>query len=160
MHAWDEGVAFYTGSLEGTSGSSDGKLVYRLAEKRCANFGTCGLNGGATSGSAQVNHQLLAQFAEGKRLLETGQCELVRPIVNKIVSLMTVPLVQGSVRYAYKLGASTLASDRSQKNAAEGATFSAAVLPLVHKCDPTAAATISSNLKFCLLYTSPSPRDS
>ena len=56
VHAWDEGVAFYTGSLEGTAygGSSAGKLLYRLAEKRGANFGTCGANGGATSGISQV----------------------------------------------------------------------------------------------------------
>jgi hypothetical protein len=38
----------------------------------------------------------------------------------------------------------------SPKNAAEGATFSAAVLPLVHHCSPEAAATISDNLKFGL----------
>ena len=45
VHAWDEGVAFYTGSLEGTvqGGNSAGKMVYRHAEKRCANFGTCAL---------------------------------------------------------------------------------------------------------------------
>ena len=37
VHAWDEGVAFYTGSLEGEApGGSGGKLVYRNAEKRCA----------------------------------------------------------------------------------------------------------------------------
>ena len=46
VDAWDEGVAFYAGSLEGEAqgGSSDGQLVYRLAEKRCANFGTCTLS--------------------------------------------------------------------------------------------------------------------
>merc|ERR1719399_1387138 len=46
VHAWDEGVAFYTGSREGPSpgGSTDGVLSYRLAEKRCANFKTCGSN--------------------------------------------------------------------------------------------------------------------
>ena len=45
VHAWDEGVAFYAGSREGTAqgGSSNGVMVYRLAEKRCANFGTCTL---------------------------------------------------------------------------------------------------------------------
>ena len=43
-----------------------------------------------------------------------------------------------------------MAADRSQKNAAEGATFSAAVLPLVHHCSPEAAAAISVNLKFGL----------
>ena len=37
VHAWDEGVAFYTGSREGTAygGRSNGVMVYRLAEKRC-----------------------------------------------------------------------------------------------------------------------------
>merc|ERR1712166_1401099 len=34
VHAWDEAVAFYTGSLET-------KLLYTLADKRCKNFGTC-----------------------------------------------------------------------------------------------------------------------
>merc|ERR1719272_2164327 len=41
VHAWDEGWAFYAGSLEGTDGSGKGALVYALAEKRCQNFGTC-----------------------------------------------------------------------------------------------------------------------
>ena len=76
VHAWDEGVAFYTGSLEGSleGGSSGGKLVYRLAEKRCANFGTCGAAGDSTSGTAQVNLELFPLFAEGARLLERGEC--------------------------------------------------------------------------------------
>ena len=96
VHAWDEGVAFYTGSLEGevAGGSSSGNLVYRLAEKRCANFGTCGLGGDATSGTAKVNLELFPQFAEGARLLQRGECAAVRAVVDKIVSLMTVPLVQ------------------------------------------------------------------
>ena len=41
-------------------------------------------------------------------------------------------------------------SDRSQKNAAEGAVFTAAVLPLVHYCNPAAASTISGHMKFGL----------
>ena len=41
-------------------------------------------------------------------------------------------------------------SDRSQKNAAEGAVFTASVLPLVSYCNPAAATTISSNMKFGL----------
>merc|ERR1712224_147611 len=40
VHAWDEGVAFYTGTLEGTDGSGSGKMIYALADKRCTNFGT------------------------------------------------------------------------------------------------------------------------
>merc|ERR1719460_3160574 len=79
VHAWDEGVAFYTGSLEGTAagGSSSGKMVYRLAEKRCANFGTCGAAGTATTGTAKVNLDLFAQFDAGKTALDTGDCAAV-----------------------------------------------------------------------------------
>ena len=54
VHAWDEGVAFYTGSLEGTDGSGSGKMVYALADKRCQNFKTCGAAGDATSGTSNV----------------------------------------------------------------------------------------------------------
>jgi hypothetical protein len=78
----------------------------------------------------------------------------VRAIVDQIVSLMTVPLVQGSLRYAHKIGMNT---DRSQKNAAEGATFTAAVLPLVHACSATSAALISANQKFGLYDQSAYP---
>ena len=146
VHALDEAVAFYTGSLEGTSGSQSGKLLYRLADKRCENFGTCGRAGDATSGTSQVNVLLFEKFELGKILLGRGRCADMRPIIKEIVSLMTVPLVQGSLRYAYKVG--EVSTERSQKNAAEGATFSAAVLPLVHACDADAAQTISDNLKF------------
>ena len=108
VHAWDEGVAFYTGSLEGTDhgGNSDGVMVYRLAEKRCKNFGTCGAAGGATSGISMVNSELFKAgglFATGRDLLQQGECAKVRPIVEQIVSLMTVPLVQGTLRYAYRV---------------------------------------------------------
>merc|ERR1712151_424079 len=50
VHAWDEGVAFYSGSLEGTDGSGSGKLLHQLADKRCANFKTCGTEGTSTDG--------------------------------------------------------------------------------------------------------------
>eukprot|EP00964_Phaeocystis_antarctica_P058372 scaffold34630_cov38-Phaeocystis_antarctica.AAC.1 len=64
---------------------------------------------------------------------------------------MTVPLVQGALRYAYKN--SGAAQGASAKNAAEGATFAAAVLPLVHACNTESADTISANLKFGLFPT-------
>ena len=54
VHAWDEGVAFYTGSLQGTDGAGSGKMVYALADKRCKNFKTCGAAGDATSGTSKV----------------------------------------------------------------------------------------------------------
>merc|ERR1719188_2794615 len=60
VHAWDEGVAFYTGSREGSAvgGNSAGVLSYRLAEKRCAQFKTCGAEHDSTSGTSYVNTEL------------------------------------------------------------------------------------------------------
>jgi len=138
VHAWDEAVAFYAGSLEGAAGDPAGKLLYRLAEKRCANFGTCT---GAGSKSA-VNTQIVAQFRLGQDALTKGRCVEVIPIKKRIVQLMSVPLVQGALRYAYKIDEMKGAS----KEKAEGAAFSAAILPLVAGCNSNAAKIISDNM--------------
>ena len=95
-----------------------------------------------------MNTELIKLFANGRDLLQQGDCSAVRPLVNQIISLMTVPLVQGSLRYAYKNSAA--GGMASAKNAAEGATFSAAVLPLVHYCNTASSAVVSDNLKFGL----------
>merc|ERR1740133_793624 len=155
VHAWDEGVAFYAGSLEGTAqgGNTGGAMVYRLAEKRCANFGTCGAAGGAITGQSQVNSELFKAaglFATGRDLLQQGHCAKVRPVVEQIVSIMTVPLVQGTLRYAYKVG--NVANDQSAKNAAEGSTFAAAVLPMVHHCNAASATIVANHMKFGLVF--------
>merc|ERR1719311_1189069 len=154
VHAWDEGVAFYTGSLAGTTAdaSRKGKMVFALAEKRCENFGTCHIRGGLS----QVNTELFKLFDQGKKLLHyTGDstCDQVRPVLDDIIRLMTVPLVQGTLRYAWKVGTGSdgqpnKASDQTAKNHAEGATFAQALLPLVHHCDAAAAKVVSDNMKF------------
>merc|ERR1719480_555746 len=79
VHAWDEGVAFYTGSLEGAvaGGNSAGVFPYRLAEKRCANFKTCGARHDSVTGSSYVNIQLFQKLAIGQSKLLMGQCDAV-----------------------------------------------------------------------------------
>merc|ERR1711937_1086562 len=138
VHAWDEGVAFYTGSLEGTDGSGSGKMIYALADKRCANYGTCT---GSTH-SSYVNEALFVEFTKGKVALQQGKCSEVAPIKKLIVELMSIPLVQGSLRYAYKVAN----LQGGSKEFAEGAAFSAAILPRVHACDSAAAKVISDNM--------------
>ena len=96
-----------------------------------------------------MNSELFQLFDDGRDWLQQGRCSSVRPVVNQIVSLMTVPLVQGALRYAYK-NSQAGADMASPKNAAEGATFSAAVLPLVHDCNAASAAVVSDHLKFGL----------
>jgi len=141
VHAWDEMAAFYAGSLEGPSGDSSGTLLYRLAEKRCANFGTCTGSNQAGSRSA-VNTQVVDQIRLGKYALTQGRCVEVIPIKRRIVELMSVPLVQGALRYAYKIDQMSGGS----KEKAEGAAFSAAILPRVAQCNSNAAKLISDNM--------------
>jgi len=74
--------------------------------------------------------------------LQAGNCSDIAPLKKKIVELMSVPLVQGSLRYAYKVAK----LQGGSKEFAEGAAFSAAILPRIHACDATAAKTISDNM--------------
>jgi hypothetical protein len=142
VHAWDEGVAFYSGSREGSSegGDSTGKLLYRLAQKRCANYGTCHSHGGVSV--AEVNEQIFVQFALGRDKLQAGQCVETGPIKNRIVELMSVPLVQGALRYAWKI----VNEGGTTKQRAEGHVFLGAILPRVHVCNATAAQFLRTNL--------------
>lgn len=142
-HAWDEGVAFYTGSLEGETGDSDGKLLHALADKRCQNFKTCGVEGDELEGRSKINRELAQQFTVGQFELLTSNCDSVRPIVDKISDLMSVPLIQGTLRYAYKVD--KLKGVETQK--AEGAVFMASVIPRVHACDAEDAKIIYDNMR-------------
>merc|ERR1711936_1133701 len=132
VHAWDEAWAFYAGSLEGFAGNSDGKMLYRLAEKRCKNFGTC------QGGIAGVNKQILNIFISGKTSLAEGRCSEVRPMITKIVNLMTVPLIQGTLRYAFK----TKGGKGGAKDKTEGVAFLGAFLPRLHNCSTEDADTV------------------
>jgi hypothetical protein len=146
VHAWDEGVAFYTGSLHGTDGSGSGKMLYALANKRCENYKTCGAAGNSKSGNSQVNIEILKLFKQGQAALLAGKCQEgagIRGITDNIIKLMTVPLVQGALRYAYKVAEQS----GGDKEKAEGAVFSAAVLPLISHCNKAAATLIQKNMK-------------
>lgn len=142
VHAWDEAVAFYTGTLEGLDGSGSGKLFYALADKRCQNFKTCGDMADSTTGSSKVNMEIFKNFGVGKQKLLAGQCASVRTEKQNIEMLMTIPLIQGTLRYAWK----TDNEAYSEKAEAEGTVFALGVAPLVAACDAAAAEVIASNL--------------
>merc|ERR1719247_3199623 len=142
VHAIDEAAAFYAGSLEGTTATGDsdkGKLVFRLAEKRCANFGTCT----GSAGQAKANQEIIQKLSEAQTKLRQSKCVEVIEIKKRIVELMSIPLIQGSIRYAYKVGE----DGEGLKAKAEGAVFSAAILPRVAACDAAKAKIISDNMK-------------
>jgi hypothetical protein len=146
VHAWDEALAFYSGSLEGRQGNPDGLLLYRLAEKRCDNFRTC------REVQADVNAAIIPQFIRGKTSILRGECIDAITHKERIVELMSIPLVQGSLRYAYKVAE----LNGGSKERAAGAVFASAILPRIRTCDPNAAELIRENL----LYTATTPMGS
>ena len=150
VHAWDEGVAFYVGSLmdsddltgsELTALDSKGKESYTLANKRCKNYKTCGPDGNDLYGEAKVNFDLFRLFNIGQHNLLIGECSEVVPIKNQINQKMTIPLVQGTLRYAYKIDV----LQGGDKEKAEMAVFAAAVLPQLHACSEAHAQTVYDN---------------
>jgi len=144
VRAWDEAVAFYTGSLEGPEGEGSGNLLYSLADKRCKDFKTCGDLAKSTEGTAHVNDEIFRSFTLGSRMLTQAKCEDARDYKESIEKMMTVPLVQGTLRYAY---ITSTDKNSGEKAEAEGATFAAAVLPIVHACDEDAAEVIYKNMR-------------
>merc|ERR1712072_953406 len=159
VHAWDEAVAFYTGSLEGTAQGgigetggdykydvggveTTGELQFTVAEKRCMNFGTCTAGGSvATTGYSQVNFDIFKLFARGRdEILLAGStneaaCYAITETMNEISGLMLVPFIQGVQRYLYKTAQGTA----SAKEAGELFAFASAALPFIDAVDPTAA---------------------
>lgn len=144
LNALDQAVAFYTGSLEGTAGGSQGFLIYNLANRRCINFKTCGPSGDQNQGTAKVNLAIFTEFTAMKQNLASGnKCQAARANKEAIAKKLFVPMIQGSIRYAY-------VQSQSSSNVvaeAEGAIFSAAVLPIVHKCNANSAAVIYEEMK-------------
>lgn len=151
VNAWDEGVCFYTGSIEAQDGlTSEGKLLHQLADKRCADFKTCSKDGGETTGMAKLNYDLFQLYAIGKFQLQTNKCDNARVTVEQIAQLMYVPFIQGTLRYAYKVSE---LNDTTEKSMAEGAVFAAAILPKIFGVNENHANVIYTNMRVGSLST-------
>jgi len=152
VHAWDEAVAFYTGSLEGVSqGGNNGldsctdgncKLQFYLADKRCTNFGTCTADYDMDdiAGYSKVNYDLFSLFTKGRDQIlgayHTSECPDTGDLMDEIATRMLIPFIQGVQRYLYKTG---VPNTPSSKEAGELFAFASAVLPFIHEADPATA---------------------
>jgi hypothetical protein len=130
---WDEAVAFYTGSLTLT-GSDIGVFQYGLAEKRCADFNTCGED------SSAVNEKVMALFSYGRDLVPGFKCSALESVKESLVKQFTIPLVQGVIKHLY-----LATTGKSEKEKAELWAFSAALLPFINHYSSSAAATLRKN---------------
>jgi len=142
---WDQGVALYTGSLEGAGGSPGGKLLHQMADEHCAIFRTCNKDG-----VSRVNHDLLALFELGQEQLVKFDCIAAKQTKDKIANLMYIPLIQGTLHAAYRLEF----LEGYQREEAQGAAYAAAVLPRVHFENEDAAKIIYKNMRVGAASTS------
>lgn len=165
VHAWDEAVAFYTGSLEGVSqGGRDGldscstdcgQLQFQLAEKRCMNYGTCtaDYDDDNYAGYAKANSDIFSLFTQGRDQIlgavHTEECPDTPATMEKIAGMMLIPFVQGVQRYLYK---TSVPDTPTAKEAGELFAFASAVLPFIHMADPDAAEMLY-NRAWLLDYT-------
>ena len=93
---WDQGVALYSGS-QVQAGKGGGTSLFALAEALCPVFGKCAEN------RAPINTELFEMFRSGNDNLNAGQCDAVKEDVEKIKSLMMVPLIQGALLSVYAI---------------------------------------------------------
>uniref|UniRef100_A0A7S0CKQ9 Uncharacterized protein n=1 Tax=Proboscia inermis TaxID=420281 RepID=A0A7S0CKQ9_9STRA len=142
VHAWDEAVAFFTGSLEGFDGNGKGKLFRAWSEDLCTYFRTCGEDGDLTTGTSKSNHEILIEFFIGQNSIFLGFCNAAEKSKVKIVSWMKVVMVQGALLYAYK----TYNEEFSEEVQAIGAVAMAAVVPYINACEPADADIIYDGL--------------
>merc|ERR1712194_957604 len=89
-----------------------------------------------------VNNEIKSQFIIGLNTLKDGDCDGTVAPKEAIKKLMLIPLVQGTLRYAWK----TEYQAYSEKSEAEGAIFAMSIIPLAHRCDHVAAEIIETNL--------------
>ena len=165
VHAWDEAVAFYTGSLEGSSQYGDslnGKLLHALADKRCQNFLTCtaDFDDDPQYGYSVINHDIFELFTLGKDQIKgahvstsVDKCEIVTETMNRISSAILNLFVQGTQRYLWKTREA-----QSAKQAGEFTMFASAILPFVNEVDASCAEKLY-NRAWKLDYTSDSWED-
>ena len=150
-HAWDEGWAFYAGSTVGQTVAQSvtdvGTLIFELAEKRSGDFKT-----DHSTGPATTNVHLLAKFIEGRDLIIAGKCAEAEPLIDDIIKQMSIPLIQGTLKYAYNSDPKTTTgyctADAAKtaltstadcaKAWAEGWAFAAAILPRIDQCSASA----------------------
>ena len=162
-HAWNQGWALYSGSLvaataadsaRSSPASADGVLIWEISEKRGADFGTLD-----TTGPSKANVGLVADFIDGRDKIIAANCAGAEPVIDKIITKMTIPLIQGTIKYAWKAdpanagdcsadaGKTALtASDNCVKSWTEGWAFAAALLPQLDQCDPEVASVVRHNL--------------
>jgi len=170
--SWDAAVAVFVGSKEENgaddeSGKPEGKSFFTLGEKRCPAYMTCGINGDTKNKGdiASVNLNIMQLFATGKQLVFQGQANQVRNIMRLISNKLAIPVIQGTMRYAWRqsgngspttvnayaltpgIDAPGFTPGTSDKGIGEMVAFAHLALPKLWACSKSAARSAAAEIK-------------
>jgi len=161
VHGWDEGWAFYAGSLE--SGAGDGYGPYALAEKRAKSFGTDDAPGPAGSKS-RVNFRMLGAAQAGRRALSSKPFanesktvgETAQAAYNCLAAQAFVPLLQACLLYTWKASVCDFNAKDCGSYYGEAYAFCSAVVPRIAAVDAAAAQVVLGNVDMTTVSAVPS----
>ena len=91
-----------------------------------------------------MNIESFRHFEDGQKNILVEKCFALEQNKEKIVSMMTIPLIQATLRYAHIISHET---NFYEKHGAEGSVFALSVLPMVHHCNADDAKIIYNNMK-------------
>jgi hypothetical protein len=137
VHSIDEAAAYWLGDAKTDSQVDHGHLLYNLAEKMAAQFGTVGSNGQAVANTnlLQLLHAAKLELTYPDACSENmATVRRLRHVVNQAVSQMMVPLVQGLV-------GNIITGDRDRVN-----IYAHAVVPQLVTCSPHAYEYLMTKL--------------
>lgn len=134
LSSWDDAFALYTGS-KAEDALDGGYFLYSLAQIQCRIFGTCQ----SKDDESPINTEIVQIFAQGKKLIQAGDCSQTGTYVERIQALLKVPLLQASLRSMYSMD---LEDDVRPNIQGEASVFAAAVAPLVSMCSAGSAEPI------------------
>jgi len=163
--AWNKAAAYFVGSLEGAKGVFEsvdedtgdtipekpyGKMLYALGDKRCRNFKKCGRNADSDSKDvpSKTNIVSIALFQKGAGFVFAGDFDSLEKTINEINAQILITVIQGSLRYGYRLGdyqetSGTKDRSTSAKELGEGATFASCAAPQLWAIDKKAGKIVS-----------------
>lgn len=133
---WDEGAAFYVGSLSAAPGASPttGFSFYAFSNKRCIAFGTCG-----PDKVSVANRRAITAFSRGLALVAQGRCADAALQMAVVRKQLQVALLQGVLLYTQKASLGGTLKDR-----AEAWAMTRGLLPWLNSSSPRDAVTVSS----------------
>jgi hypothetical protein len=148
VSAWDIGVAYYVGSLEGPDDGGvnnlvDGQFMFTRAKRLASQSITL-----SPDGSSAVNRHIMDLFASGQVNEKQGNCKAQRAKVQDIDRMLLIPFLQSILKFATLNNALPVAS--KELSFIQGDIYFRAIAPLLSAHDQI---KLGDNLQFQTTYS-------